>query len=397
MSRQRSFARHLSTCATSAASTSSPTDRRCRLPPAGTTAPWPATGDIAAGATERAIADHGRGGGALGGIGSLEALARIHGARGDHAGAAGALERLCDIGTDETLASGALRLAEAYVAAGDRAAARARLEKAAASVADGRALRARLAELYRDDASWDPLSALFAAEAQRAESSEERLLFLRKAIELDLFKRSDPESAIPLLDAAVALAPDDALLGLTLGEALLAVGRPGAAVKVLEAQVERYGSRKPKERALTHYALSRASAAAGSKPQALEELDAASRIDWSHPGILHALGRLASDLGELARAARAFQALLLQRQPPEETPVHRAYHELVELLQKPGDARDGDLGRAELLLELADIAEREGDLVRAQEFRGSAAEAARSSPEESERHARALAKRSKQT
>ena len=247
---------------------------------------------------------------------------------------------------------------------------------------DGRPLRARLAELYREDQSWDPLAELFTQEAARAEAHDDKLAYLRQAIELHLFKRGDAAASIPLLEQAVLLAPDDAVLGLTLAESLFERARFDESIKVLEAQLERYGSRKPKERALTHYALARAAQASGDKKRALEELDLAARIDRSHAGVLHAMGRLASELADYPRAARSYQALLLLRQHQEEGAAQHAYHELLDLHRKPGAARDGDVGRAELMLELADIAERDGDAVRAAEFRESAAEAGRSSPEQ---------------
>ena len=340
---------------------------------------------------DRAILDHGRGAD-LGGVPSLEALARIHDARGEHLRAAEALERICERAAKDALAEGTLRLAEAYVRGGDRATARARLERASDAVTDGRPLRARLAELYREDQSWDPLAELFTQEAARAEAQDEKLAYLRQAIELHLFKRGDAAASIPLLEQAVALAPDNAVLGLTLAESLFHVGaasgpepqeraRFDESIKVLEAQLERYGSRKPKERALTHYALARAAQASGDKKRALEELDLAARIDRSHAGVLHAMGRLASELADYPRAARSYQALLLLRQHQEEGAAQHAYHELLDLHRKPGAARDGDVGRAELMLELADIAEREGDPVRAAEFRESAAEAGRDAKE----------------
>ncbi|HEY4120251.1 MAG TPA: tetratricopeptide repeat protein, partial [Byssovorax sp.] len=349
--------------------------------------------EVRVGDAARAIEDHGRGA-ALGGVASLEALARIHTAAREDAKAAEVLERLLTL-TPEGAAGGAdpraavaLRLAEAYVRAGAPAEARARLER----FPNDAAARSRLAELYAEAELWDPLAALAADEAARAAAPEQRVDHLRRAVDLHLWKRRDPAASVPLLERAVALAPDDATLGLALGEALYAIGRFDDSVRALEAQVERYGARKPKDRALTHYALARAAVAAGDKARALEELDAAARIDRAHAGVLHALGRLAFELGDLPRAARAFQALLL-RPHADEGAVQRSYQALVDLHRKDGEAKDGDVSRVELLLDLADIAELEGDAVRAAEFRGSALDASRASPEDEARYARALATR----
>jgi tetratricopeptide (TPR) repeat protein len=177
-----------------------------------------------------------------------------------------------------------------------------------------------------------------------------------------------------------------------LSETLCTVGRPEDAMKVMAAQIERYGSRKPKDRAVSHYALARAAQAAGDRTRALAELDAGAKIDSTHAGILHALGRLATSEGQLDRAVRAYQALLLVRRPQEDTAAQQAYEKLVDLGRAPGEGREGDLTRAELLLELSRIVKRQGDNVRADEFMESAREAARENPASAERFERALAR-----
>ena len=107
-----------------------------------------------------------------------------------------------------------------------------------------------------------------------------------------------------------------------------------------------------KERALVHYTLARATS---DRKRALQELGLASRIDAAHVGILHALARLASEDGQLDLAEHSYHALLL---------LCRGSREGTE-----------SLNRADLLNELAQIADRKNEPERAAEFRASATEA----------------------
>ncbi|HMJ13512.1 MAG TPA: tetratricopeptide repeat protein, partial [Polyangiaceae bacterium] len=304
------------------------------------------------GDVDRALEDYAQGAG-LGGDASLEALARIHEARGEAARAAEVLEWLCAQSPRDALASRGLRLAEAYVAAGDRALARARLEYVAQHAIDAGAARRRLAELYREARDWLPLAELLAAEAARAADVKSRLGLLREAAFLHLQQREDPASAVPLLEQAVELSEDPSL-GLALSDALRLAGRFDEAAHHLREQIARYGARRPKDRALVHWALARVSLAQGQRAEALEELTLASKIDPAHPGILQALARLAFEEGQIERAEKMYRALLL---------VHT---------QAGPDAPS----RAEALLDLSEIAARKQDRVRAAEFIESAFEAA---------------------
>ncbi len=198
------------------------------------------------GDVERAIAVH-RQGAALGGETSLESLARIYEGRKNHRSAALTLEWLCAQSGREELGERILRLADTYLALGDWERALARLEYAAKVAIDAGAVRTRLAELYRRHGAWDPLSLLLVAEAERASDDKTRLGLLREAASLHTSERNDPASAVPLLERAIEIDPDDPSLRLALSEAFRASGRYDAAASVLRAQVDRYGHRRPKD------------------------------------------------------------------------------------------------------------------------------------------------------
>ena len=202
----------------------------------------------------------------------------------------------------------ALRLTDALVAAGD-AEARAREPPSPRAAAELGALvlRERLAALYRDAGDHRALADLLADEAGHARRRSD----VARAEAPRPGRRGstpsdapDPAAAVPLLEQARELAPDELAPKLALSSALAAAGRLDEASRSLAAIIEGYGGRRPKERALVHFYLARVSLAAGDRARALGELDVALRIDPAHPEILHALARLAFEENQLDRANR---------------------------------------------------------------------------------------------
>lgn len=299
------------------------------------------------------------------GLGSdvaLDAVARLRAERGDHAGAAEALERLCDRAAPALVASALPRLFGELVDADRHADARARLDAAlAAGVPGGDDLRACLLGLFRGASAWGPLADLLAAEAAVVTEPEAKLARLREAAELHLVQREDPAAAVPLLRAAVEVAPTDRAVALSLAQALSAIGEPAAAADVLRGILATYGARRPKDRARFHHELARALLAAGDRSGALAELDLCLRIDPAYAAALIAQARLAVDDGQTERAQRTLRALLL--------------------VVKTAGA-DAGVTRAEVLCELGYVSELSGDAARADEHLESALEAARAEPAE---------------
>ncbi|HRI64692.1 MAG TPA: tetratricopeptide repeat protein, partial [Polyangium sp.] len=275
-------------------------------------------------------------------LASLDALARLFTARGDHPSAAEVLEIIC---TDSPLDSAphpVLRLAESYISAGEPAMARQRLEEALQKITDTAPVRARLSVLYREAEAWGPLAELTAVEAQHTENIAQRTKLLREAADLHVTKRSDPQSAVPLLEQAAALTPDDRAIKLTLCDALSAAGRIEEASAVLRQIIDAYGARRPKDRAVVHHYLARVYLASGDRSSALAELDVALKIDPTHPEILLAVARLSFDEGQYDRAQRTYRSLLMM--------VRRLRDEQ----SSPA------VTRTEVLYALAEIAEKQG-------------------------------------
>jgi Flp pilus assembly protein TadD len=308
-------------------------------------------------------------------LASLDALARLFTARGDHRAAAEVLETICAHAPADASPHPVLRLAEAYIASSEPALAQQRLEEAMDKVAEPAPLRARLSVLYREAEAWGPLAALIAIEAQHTQAPAQRTALLREAADLHLSKRRDPQAAIPLLEQAAELNPEDRAIKLLLCDALSASGRADEASAILRQIIDAYGSRRPKDRAVVHYYLARVFLASGDRKAALGELDVALKIDPTHPEILLALARLSFDEGQFERAQKTYRSLLM----------------MVRRLRDEQGAPA--VTRTEVLIALAEIGERQGDAERAAEHVESAFEAARESTEECDRLVRALRSR----
>jgi golgin subfamily B member 1 len=313
----------------------------------------------------RAISDHRRAA-ALGASDSADALSRLLIGRGEHAAAAEVLEKLCERAPPETLHVFALRLTEAYLAAGNAPAARAKLERALPLARESDVLRERLSTLYREAGEWGPLAEIIAESAARTADPKARSARLREAADLYRLRQNDPVRAVPLLEQAAALAPEDTVLRRDLAATLHAAGRGTEATEVLVALLASYGSRRPKDRALVHYELARV-LAASERERAAAELELALRIDPAHPQILETLARISREEGKLERAARTYRALLLVVRKPRD------------------DIASVGIRRTEVLYELSEISRLQGDSARAAEYLESAFEAARESAEEGER------------
>jgi tetratricopeptide (TPR) repeat protein len=303
---------------------------------------------------------------------ALDALASLSTARGDFVAAAEFLEHLRSLVDASERPATTLRLADALLSAGRGEAARKRLEEAVESDPDAESVRTRLAEIYRSKEEWAPLAKLLTHGASHAPDKSTRLARLREAADLHRTRTGTPEEAVPLLEQASDLEPDDRAIKLALADALGAAGRFEEARALLRALVEGFAGRRPKERAPVHYHLARLDLAAGDRARALVELDQATKIDPANPEILRALAELARDDGQLERAERSYRALLAVVRRQDES--------------NPSPA----VVRCEVLLELSAIATRQGQPERAEEILESALEIASESELEGKRLERAL-------
>lgn len=300
---------------------------------------------------------------------ALDRLASLLERAGKHQDEAAVLERLASMrGDDDDLS---LRIATAYGRAGQNERAREGLERA---LVEGRAsekVRDVLAELYRSSAAWVELAQLLAREAELTDSDDKRLEKLREAASIYTNQLESPREAIPLLERAVELKPDELATLFALSEAMRGAGLLEEAKGVLERILAEFGKRKPKERALVHFELGRLYLATNDKTQALVELEAASKIDPANADVLQLLGEIAANEGQYLRAQRTYRALLL---------VLRSHRGGAAGAERAG--ADRRVTKAKVLVELAYLAEKQKEADRKEEFVESAFEAVQQDPSE---------------
>lgn len=282
--------------------------------------------------------------------GALEAVARLSEERGQWEKAAGALTKLGDLApsdaTDEVVAL-ALRLAKARAELGDDAGVGHALERALSANPKDADVRGRLAQLYEKTKSWQGLADLLVGNADILRDENpyeppdavpaarspaggsmappgasmppppahvvEQVKLLRRAAEIHLKERREPNDAVPLLERVTKLVPHDRELLLLLVDAYTAAKRDREAASVLERVIASFGNKRTKELSLYHHRLGRALASLGDKDVALTQLDMAFKIDPGSIEVLRDLGVLALEANDLDRAQKTFRALLLQR------------------------------------------------------------------------------------
>ena len=210
---------------------------------------------------------------------SFDALARLATTRRDPTAAAQWLERLLEVVDTPGRAGAVLRLAEALVDAGQPAQAAARLEQSLSTMPEADALRTRLATLYREQGEWARLARLIADAAAHAPDKATRMAHLLEAARLFSERCNDSDAAIPLLEQASDLAPEEPAVRLALADSLAHGKRFDDARVILQGMIDAFGGRRPKERAPVHYQVARLELAMGNRARALVELDTATRVD----------------------------------------------------------------------------------------------------------------------
>lgn len=297
---------------------------------------------------------------------ALDALARLHAARGEQGPAAAYLRRRLASAEGDARRVTVVALAKALVATQQAASAKAVLEEALEADPEAADVRELLAERYRAAEQWDALAELLSAESPPA-----TLAALREAAEVLVHRLDDPSRAVAVLERAAALAPDDRGVRTCLAEALRSGGQLEAARAILDELLAGFGRHRPAERAGVHYQLALIAQARGETSEALAQLDLASKIDMAHAGIFKLLGDLARDAGMLDRAERAYRALLM-------------------IVRRHASSDSEATGPSEVLWELHGIATTLGQADRASETLESAFDTAARSDLESVRFGRAL-------
>jgi tetratricopeptide (TPR) repeat protein len=324
------------------------------------------------GSVGQAIAAYDQGA-ALGSEPSFEALARIHESHARWSEAAAALEWLYVHAPPPGRVRHALRLAHVYVELDRSDRARACLEEALCAEPDGEdaeAVRTQLLELYERAEAWRPLVEVLSALGHASPRADRRVALLRGASEILRAKLDASAEAAELLALAAACDPRDAGVRLELAALLEAHEQWNRAADVLRERLALFGDHRSKERALLHHRLARVLVRAKDEAGALTQVRLASKMLPAHPPILHDLGRMAFQAGDLDLAEQTYRALLIALRHPVEAPT--------------------TVSRAEALLELSRVALRKGSDARAADLADSALESALDAGEDSRAFERAL-------
>jgi tetratricopeptide (TPR) repeat protein len=311
---------------------------------------------------------------------ALDALGALKSAAGEFAVAAAWLDRRLNLTEGEPRSEVTVRLARAYLAAGQRHRAVAALERALADAPRAEQLRTMLADLYRAADAREQLARIL---AEGCEFVDDEATFVARArgaaelyAQLNLLSR-----AVPVLEKAVRLLPTDESLRSALAEGLSQSGRHDEARTLLLQLIEEAGWRRSRKRAGLHERLARVARQAGDLPFAFDQLEQASSMDVSNPDILVQLAEVAEATGAAERAERAYRALLMLKRKEAPTAADAA-----------SGGRAG-LAITEVLLRLADLASKRGQQDQAAELLDSALAAAIGDAAEAERLQRALLER----
>jgi tetratricopeptide (TPR) repeat protein len=290
--------------------------------------------------------------------GALEAVARIGEKRGEWERASSALTKLVDLASDVDGVPWALKLAQAREKLGDAEGAEAALQRGLRLDPSNTGLRGTLRTRWEKAEKWSELATLLVGDADLVAAANpgvkvaeaapnkslvpgqgrpslstggakpgagaasqpeipapvaEQLKLLKAAADIHLSKRKSPSDAIPILERAAGLVPQDRDLLLLLGDAYTSADRGRDAARVLERVIASFGGKRTKEVAGYHLRLARALNQLGEKEQALAQLDMGFKVDPGSVAILKDLGVLAFETNDLDRAQKTFRALLLQR------------------------------------------------------------------------------------
>ena len=279
---------------------------------------------------------------------ALDALGRLALDAGEASAAAGWLDWRLAMTEGPARVDVAAALATAHLAAGHRHRAIACLERVLGDEPRADGLRDRLAGLYREAEAWEPLARVLADGCDQ--TTDETVVVARAREAAEVYTRLGLLArAVPVLEHAVRLLPRDEGLRLALADGLAQCGRRAEARSELLALVEQAGWRKSRKRAALHQRLGELARVEGDLPGALAELEQASSMDASNSDILRQLAEVAEAAGEVAKAERAYRALLVRRGEGEKAPAATEI-----LLRLFGLARQrGDGGEADELLESA--------------------------------------------
>jgi tetratricopeptide (TPR) repeat protein len=148
------------------------------------------------------------------------------------------------------------------------------------------------------------------------EEDAEKVAKLLEIADLQAGPLTDPHGAVASLERARELDPKSKDVLLKLSDGYIEAGRQDDAIPVIESLIDvetQGGKKRSKGAAVFHQQLAKAYMSRGETDRALENLEAAYKMDISNTEVLISLGRLHYDREDFDKAVKLFRALLLQR------------------------------------------------------------------------------------
>ena len=305
---------------------------------------------------------------------ALDALARLHTERAQHADAARWLQQRLDGTAVGERVPVLLKLARSRIAAEQREGAVEALSSAFEEAPRNAEVRKLLLRQHRANKNWQALADTLAHAALNISDEVAVLEYAREAAELYHQRLNAPDRSVAVLRKAISLAPGERKLRAMLAEGLRLAGELDEAKALLEELIKAFGRRRSAERAQAHLQLARVTHAQGDVQAALDQLEIASKMDSRNVSVLKTLADLAQEAGELDRAERAYRTLLVT-------------------VRRESDGPSLPTGPSEVLLELSRLAAQRGDQDKAEELLVSALETLAEHDYEAERIQQRLSER----
>jgi len=172
-------------------------------------------------------------------------------------------------------------------------------------------------KIARDAGDWETVGAI-AVQREAAETDPQKKLALALAL-ADLYrtKLGRAAEAVPYLERASQLAPDDVAVQETLADIYFAAGRAADAEPLYRKLAEKAkAARKTKDIAKYQQRLGGLREAAGDTAEALKAYEEAFRIDPSSGATMAGLGRIYFAAQDWEKARRVYRSMLLQNLDP---------------------------------------------------------------------------------
>jgi tetratricopeptide (TPR) repeat protein len=278
---------------------------------------------------------------------AMEALARLYGAAGEPLAAATWLEQRWVTGTPAEKRATVAKLAQTYLDGGQHHRAVAALERALAEDPEAESLWTMLVRLHREAGHHEALLRVLADYSTHAQDHATVVACVREVLALCQEKLGDPARALPVLQRAVELAPEERDLRLAFADGLRMSGRLAEARTVLEGLLHEYGRRQSRERAGLHLQIAKVARAEKNFDLAAQHLDLAAAVLLDSIDVQLAVAEVAEERGDLERAEKAYRALLV--------------------LARRGPSADAPMTAGEVLVRLRGLALRQGQQVQAAE------------------------------